>query len=211
MISLLRYGVIFSFFLCLTALSILVVKTFSFGKKGNFARPQGDWRRGVFYAMGQGLMPWEKESAAKHLPTYTAGILYHTAIFLTLFYLASLIISFGLAMPLITLFRILVFAGLLCGIGLFLKRIIYRNLRKISCQDDFISNLIVDVFLAIALSNTFFPDIKPYFFLVAILLFIYIPLGKIRHCFFFFYVRILFGVFYGRRGVLPRGNMKSEI
>ncbi|MFB0564558.1 MAG: hypothetical protein ACETWK_02630 [Candidatus Aminicenantaceae bacterium] len=162
------------------------------------------------YAFGKGLMPWEKESARKHLPTYLAGVLYHASFFSALFYLFSLIIPFQLTVLVISLFRFLTIIGLLCGLGLLLKRTVHRYLRKISCPDDFASNLIVDVFLAFALANTFFSSIKPFFYLTAILLFIYIPLGKIRHCFFFFYVRILFGVFYGRRGVLPRDNIKSE-
>jgi len=43
-------------------------------------------------------------------------------------------------------------------------------------------------------------------------MFLYIPVGKIRHCFFFFYSRILFGLFYGRRGVLPqnKGDLGAE-
>jgi hypothetical protein len=102
------------------------------------------------------------------------------------------------------LFCIFISLGFFSGVSLLAKRILLAFLRKISCADDFVANLVVDVFLALALLNTFFPELKTYFYAMSIVLFLYIPAGKIRHCVFFFYTRILFGLFYGRRGVLPR-------
>jgi hypothetical protein len=32
---------------------------------------------------------------------------------------------------------------------------------------------------------------------------VYIPLGKIRHCLYFFFSRTFFGKFFGRRAVFP--------
>jgi len=210
MLSLFKYGVILSFFFSLVFLSISVLKTFSFGKKTYNAQPRGDWKKGVLYAFGKGLMPWEKESAKKHLPTYVAGIFYHGGIFTSFFYLLSLIFPFRLNTLIIFLVRLLISLGFLGGLGLFLKRIFHVPLRKISCPDDFASNLIVNIFLAFALICTFTWTLIPFFYLIAILMFFYIPLGKIRHCFFFFYIRILFGLFYGRRGVLPKNNITLE-
>ena len=40
---------------------------------------------------------------------------------------------------------------------------------------------------------------------VSIALAVYVPLGKIRHCLFFFPTRYFFGSYFGRRGVLPPG------
>jgi len=203
MLFFLKWGVILSFLFSLASLIILVLKTFSFGKKPFYAESRGEGKKGIFYAFANGMMPWEKESAGKHLPTYVSGILYHGGIFSAFLYLLSLIIPFRFSSPVLLFFRIIIGLGFLCGLGLFLKRNLYAPLRKISCPDDFASNLIVDLFLAFAFFSAFFPGLMPFFYLIAILMFFYIPLGKIRHCVFFFYIRILFGLFYGRRGVLP--------
>jgi hypothetical protein len=37
----------------------------------------------------------------------------------------------------------------------------------------------------------------------AIVLLLYVPLGKIRHCLFFFATRYHTGIYFGRRGTLP--------
>ena len=203
MLSLLRSGVIFSFLFSVISLSILVLKTFSFGKKPLYAEPRGDGKKGVFYAFGRGMLPWEKESAGKHLPTYAAGILYHTGIFAALFYLLSFIISLELSKPFISLLRFFFTLGFLSGLALLFKRIFLSTMRKISCPDDFAANTIVDFFLISAFVHTYSVSATPLFFLLAIMMFLYIPFGKIRHCFFFFYARILFGLFYGRRDILP--------
>ena len=203
MLSLLKFGVIFSFLFSIISLSILVLKTFSFGKKPFYAEPRGDAKKGVLYAFGRGMLPWEKENSSKHLPTYVSGILYHAGIFAALFYLLSLIFSLELSNLFIYLLRFLFFLGYLGGFTLLFKRIFLPIMRKISCPDDFAANTIVDLFLIFAFVHTYSVKATPLFFLLAMVMFLYIPVGKIRHCIFFFYARILFGLFYGRRGVLP--------
>ncbi len=203
MLSLLRFGVISSFLFAIISLSILALKTFSFGKKTLYAKPRGDAKKGVLYAFGRGMLPWEKESSSKHLITYFAGMLYHAGIFAALFYLISLIFPLELSKLFISFLRFLFFLGFLGGFTLLFKRIFLPTMRKISCPDDFAANTLVDLFLIFAFVHTYLVRATPLFFLVAIVMFLYIPVGKIRHCVFFFYARILFGLFYGRRGVLP--------
>ncbi len=79
--NVLKSSVLLSFLFSITALIFQVLKTFSFGKRPLRSRPQGSREKGIVYAFGRGMMPWEKESAAKHLPTYLAGMLYHAGIF----------------------------------------------------------------------------------------------------------------------------------
>ncbi len=150
------------------------------------------------------MMPWEKESAKKHLATYLAGFFYHSGVFSGMFYLLSLVVSFGWPAFLLQFLRILVAVGILCGVGLLVKRLTIGYMRAISCTDDYVSNALVNIFLVLVLLDSFLSNLRPILFLVTIILFLYIPLGKIRHCFFFFYSRILFGQFYGRRGVLSQ-------
>lgn len=211
MLTFLRYGVIISFFICAISLCILVLKTLLFGKKPLYSEPQGLENKGILYAFGKGMMPWEKESAARHLPTYIAGILYHSGIFAGLFYILLLVIPFCPGLFLINAMRILMLCGIACGVALFLKRIFKTTLKNISCPDDFASNILVDLFLFFALIDTFISSVRSVLLFATILMLLYIPVGKIRHCFFFFYSRILFGLFYGRRGILPQKQRQFKV
>jgi hypothetical protein len=204
MLEILRYGVILSSFISIAVLCRLVFKTYHFNKKKLHSVPQGDGLKGIIYALGMGLAPWEKESAGKHLPVYLAGICYHIGIFAALFYLFSLLIPFRVGSFFLMLLRIFILAGSLSGIGLFVRRSLKPYIRKISCPDDFASNLLVDVFLLLTLVVSYETRLDAILYTVAIILILYIPLGKIRHCVFFFYSRVLFGLFFGRRGVLPQ-------
>jgi hypothetical protein len=40
-------------------------------------------------------------------------------------------------------------------------------------------------------------------YLIGAITFVYVPLGKIRHCLYFFFSRTFFGKFFGRRAVFP--------
>ncbi|MGB2696422.1 MAG: hypothetical protein WBD28_01025, partial [Candidatus Zixiibacteriota bacterium] len=72
-----------------------------------------------------------------------------------------------------------------------------------------LANILVDLLLLSALAATFAKTLFVPFAVIAIIIFVYIPFGKIRHCVFFFYSRILFGDFFGRRGVIPHPSRKS--
>jgi hypothetical protein len=202
-IAVLKYAAVISFFISIVSLFLLVKKTFTFGKRPLYAAPAGDTKKGIIYAFGKGMTPWEKESAMKHLPSYIGGILYHVGVFAAILYLAIVIAAVDLPRVALLIARSLFQVGLLSGIGLLAKRILSPKMKELSCPDDFAANIIVDIFLLAAMAHTFYTPIAPLLFAAAVLMFLYMPLGKIRHCVFFFYVRILFGIFYGRRNVFP--------
>lgn len=203
LIPALKYGVIISFFISVISLSILVLRTFSFGKRPLYAEPKGEVKKGIVYAFGKGMMPWEKESAGKHLSSYIGGIFYHLGVFVSFFSLGVTLVSVDLPALVLLFMRIVLAAGVISGAALLLKRIFSPQMRALSCPDDFAANIIVNIFILTALLHTFYAGITHFFFLAAVVMFLYMPLGKIRHCFFFFYTRILFGMFYGRRDILP--------
>jgi len=195
---------------CLAALVFQAVRAYRFGAHDVHSAPAGAPLKGIAYAFGPGMMPWGKESAARHLPTYLTGIGYHLSVFLFLAYLATVI--FGIIppeswrVPLTAVFA----AGAVGGTGLLVKRAVKPVLRSISCPDDFASNALVDLLLVTAAASLWIPAADAALLGTAAVLFLYIPLGKIRHCFFFFYSRILFGIFFGRRGVLPPRPRESQ-
>jgi hypothetical protein len=134
--------------------------------------------------------------------TFVAGILYHGAVFTAFLYLFWIVFLPSAERPL-PAFRAVLAMGTAVGLGLLVKRAVKPHLRRLSCPDDFFANLFIDLFLGAALLHTFVPAAEPLLFGGAVLLFLYIPLGKIRHCFFFFFTRVAFGAHFGRRGALP--------
>jgi hypothetical protein len=203
MIAISGYLVVAGALYCLSALLFMAKRTFAYGRRRFYSAPQGSTYKGVFYAFVPGMMPWEKESAGKHLPTYFAGIVYHAGIFASFFILAMHI--GGIAFPSWFLFLLCpgLAAGAVAGLALLLKRLFTRKLAKISCADDYLSNALVDIFLVLSLLSTYSARFLLPGYIAAIMMFVYIPAGKIRHCFFFFYARFLLGVFFGRRDTFP--------
>lgn len=200
---LLKAAVIAAFFYAVVALALLTAKTRSFGTRPVYARPEGSARRGVVYAFFEGMLPWEKESVGAHLPTFIAGLLYHAGVFAAVLFLLLLVLRVQPGLVVSQVLRYFTFVGFISGIGLLVKRMTSGKMRVISVPDDFIANALVDLFLALAFVTTIASFFAPAFLIVALVLFLYMPLGKIRHCVFFFYTRIVFGAFFGRRGVLP--------
>ncbi len=206
MVMWLKYGVLLSIVYCTVLLVYLIVKTFSLGTHRAKAQPSGSWKKGVWFAFSRGMMPWEKESTQKHVLTYGAGIIYHLGIFASLVYLFFDLLSLDTFSTVNTLLIFLLIPSLMSGIGLLIKRITLKYMRSISIPDDFLSNILVDVFLLATLLCAFKLPLKVFWYSAAIILFLYLPLGKIRHCVFFFYSRLLFGAFFGRRGVYPKNK-----
>lgn len=203
-IPLLKILVIISFLFSLSALSYLVFRTFFFGRKVFYSTARGESVKGIVYSFGKGMLPWEKESASKNLPVYFSGIFYHSAIFLSFLYLFLIIFNFDIPQTLKTILNIIFILGFLSGTVLLLRRILADYLRKISIPDDFVANILVDLFLLLAILSIFNPFFIHHLYIYSIILFLYIPSGKIRHCFFFFYSKIISGIFFGWRGVFEK-------
>jgi hypothetical protein len=204
-----QWGVILSGLFSAGALSYLFLKRRSLGNKPYYSIPRGNALRGVAYAFGRGMMPQAKESTRLHIFSYLAGMTYHLGIFCGFGILFFRVFSLHAPAPGQNILRVAVGLGLLSGVGLLFKRILMPKLRRLSQPDDFGANIIVDIFLASALAASLDARAVPLLLGYSIFLFLYIPVGKIRHCVFFFYSRFLFGFFFGRRGVLPPGLDRS--
>jgi hypothetical protein len=202
-ISALHIGVGLAFVYVITALVLLVAKTYGFGQRPMYAKPVGSESKGIRYAFFQGMLPWEKESVIKHLPTFIAGLIYHAGIFLSLLYVIAIIQNVNLHPVIILGFRFIVFISIIGGIALFIKRLSKPEMKIISTPDDFFANALVDLFLISSLASSMTKTFEPILYILTIILLLYIPIGKIRHCVFFFYTRILFGKLFGQRGVFP--------
>ena len=220
----LRVGVVLSALFALVALIVLVVRTLSFGRKPFYSKEAGSRASGIAYLFGRAMLPWEKESARRHPLTYLAGVVYHAGIFAALVFLFCSVFRLIPPRAVLLILQVALAAGGACGASLLLKRVFSRTLRKLSCPDDYAANAIVTLFVivgavfawhsagwgsqssATVLRSELSPGllrVELLFYAVSILTFLYVPAGKIRHCFFFFYSRALLGVFFGRRAALP--------
>jgi hypothetical protein len=169
-----------------------------------FAPPRASAAAGVRYAFTTAFLPWAKESARQHLPSYAAGIVFHLGIFAGLARLAASLwpvvawpswAAGGLALVLT--------AALACGLGLLVKRHHDATLRAVSTPEDTGANLLADLFLAVGLVTALRPAWLAAFQFVGAALLLYAPLGKLRHMLFLLTSRRYWGVYFGRRGIRP--------
>lgn len=173
------------------------------GKPKDYSQRSGDVSKAVQYSYTKAMSPAKKESAFLHLPTYTAGILYHIGTFLSLFVFILLISGIHPAGTLsYVLFGILIITGM-SGIGILIKRILLQKLRALSNPDDYISNLLVSALQLLTAFTLLEAGLSAYYFIVMSLFFLYLPLGKLKHTVYFFAARYHLGFFYGWRGSWP--------
>ena len=158
--------------------------------------------RGVAYALTRGLDPRKKDGARAHPTVLVAGMLFHAGI-------AGAAVSLIVGLigrspsPLFHLALIGVsVAGAAAGVVLLLRRLREPVLKAISIPDDYISNLLVVLVLIASATSLAVPGLTSAFQALTLLLILYAPFGKIRHCVLFFIARARFGVFIGTRGVL---------
>ncbi|GLH73334.1 hypothetical protein GETHLI_18360 [Geothrix limicola] len=197
----LTLGVLASATWAVAGLVLLRAEARAYGSRALHAAPAGDPAAGVRYAFTGAMSPGAKESVREHLPSYFAGLAYHGGIFTALGLLLLALCDVALPGRILMGARILLGLGVLGGLGLLLKRLLKPELRRLSHPDDVVSNLLATAFVALALTGP-----VTAWMLSAMLLLIYVPLGKIRHCLFFFVARRHLGAFFGRRGVFPPGG-----
>jgi hypothetical protein len=164
---------------------------------------KGSLSNGLKYAFTTGMMPWAKESTRIHMLAYLRGIGFHIGIFAAI---GALVFSpfWGYLSPLLswTLFWLLVIGAILGAAG-GVMRIVEHNLRGLSLPDDHLAVWLTTVFIAVVALAILNEAFMIPMYIVSGITFAYVPLGKIRHCLYFFFSRFFFGKFFGRRAVLP--------
>ena len=187
---------------CLGSLSYHLFRLIRLGKPRDFAKPAGSESEGIRYSFTSGMNPARKESAYLHLPTYSAGLLYHAGTFISL---ALLVLSLVGLFPEGTLAWIAgIFLGAtgIAGIFILIKRMVVRKLRILSNPDDYLSNVLVTLFQIFTIVRLAGGESwAPAYHIISALLLLYLPLGKLKHLVYFFAARYQLGIFYGRRGV----------
>jgi hypothetical protein len=194
------------------ALAALVFSLGAFGRRWTEIRrlpfpkdrsiPKDSALHGILYAFTLGMAPWAKESTRRHWVAYLRGIAFHVGIFAGL---AALLASpwFTLIDPIIrTLFAIVTGFGAVLGAAGGIMRLVENNLKAISTPDDHLSVWLVSLFLAMMTAALMATGFVPAMWVVAAAMLVYAPLGKIRHCIYFYFGRLFYGLHIGRRGVV---------
>lgn len=164
--------------------------------------PKGPASRGIFYAFTMGMAPWAKESTRIHWLAYLRGIAFHIGTFAGL---AVLLASPWLEqVPLLlrALFALVTAQGALMGVAGGIMRLAERNLRAISTPDDHVAVWLVALYLAVSTIALIAPPLTPIMWLVSAVMLVYAPLGKIKHCIYFYFGRLFYGLHIGRRGIV---------
>ncbi len=169
------------------------------------APARGDATRGVASSFAWPFLPWTMESTRQHWVRWLAFGLYHIGILIAI--LASFTIPFFpqvMIWPVRVVMVVLIALALVAGLLKLAWRFSRPEIRYVSTPDDFFSLVVLQIWflLAIPALLVYSPGwLIPYFVLTALLL-VYVPLSKISHYIYWFFARFIFGVRYGRRGII---------
>ncbi|MBN1338204.1 MAG: hypothetical protein JXA03_02710 [Bacteroidales bacterium] len=189
--------------ICVISLGVHVYRLVKAGNPVDYSQKRGNTGAAIRYSMTRAMSPARKESAYLHLPTYTAGIIYHLGTFIAI---PVFVLSvFNVPIPLsfaVPVSWFLVISGV-CGAAIFVKRGVKKDLRYLSNPDDFISNFLVSAVHFTTALYLYSQGYDALYFISVSVLLLYMPLGKLRHAVYFFAARYHLGFFYGWRGVWP--------
>lgn len=85
-------------------------------------------------------------------------------------------------------------------------RILEHNLRALSIPDDHFAVWLVTIWLSVSAMSIWDHNLLAVYYVISAITLAYIPVGKIRHCLYFFFSRTFFGKFFGRRAVFPHAD-----
>lgn len=185
------------------ALAFAWLRARGFGRRVLLAPAAGDPAAGTRYAFTWAMLPQAKESVRMHLPSYAAGMFFHLGALTAFGLLVLELAGVGLPAAVVWPARIATLAGALGGLALLAKRALTPHLRGLSSPDDFVANLLTTSFAALAGAASLHPPLRTAWLVVTTVLLVYLPIGKIRHCVFFFSSRAHLGAFFGYRGTFP--------
>lgn len=192
-----------SLIICLGSCLYHLIHIIRLGKPVDYSHKTGNVTSAVKFSFTGAMSPAKKESAFLHLPTYTAGMIYHVGTFLSVF--LYFILLFGVPLPSDIRYILAGILGVtgLSGLAILIKRMLLPKLRSLSNADDYISNILATGFQLVLSVTLLFPSLMPSFFITAGILMLYLPVGKLRHAVYFFAARYHLGFFFGWRNVWP--------
>lgn len=173
------------------------------------APAKGNPGSGVASSYAATVVPWMMSSSTQHWMRWLEFGLYHIGAGLAI--LSTFTLPFTpqlMTQPVRIVFAIFIALAVIVGAIRLRRRFSDQTLRVISTPDDYFSLAAVEVFFFLTVM-TLVTDATgwrmAYFIVTAAFLF-YVPFSKISHYVYWFFARVLMGVRYGRRGVIPRAG-----
>jgi hypothetical protein len=173
------------------------------GGRREYSRPQGSPGRGLAYFMTIAMLPAHKESVRHHPVEFAVGMIFHLGLLCALAGIVMLVINPALGTVWCHGVWPVLVVALAAGLVLFVRRLASKYLRFMSSPDDYLAVLASCGLLAVTGLIALDRRVPLVALLYASLLFIYMPLGKLRHAAFFFAARADQGRRLGYRGVYP--------
>lgn len=197
---------------CICSLLVYFTRIVRLGKPKDLSEKSGDVNKGILYSNTVAMMPQNKESAYLHFPSYATGMLFHIGTFSCfLIWILSFFPFFNEWLQSGTCIHLIIPAILaitcISGYILLFKRIFSKSLKGWSNPDDYISNAVTSTFQLMTILYLVMPTcsaIVSLYYIICAILFVYLPLGKLRHVVFYFAARYHLGFFYGWRNVWPK-------
>jgi hypothetical protein len=173
------------------------------------APAKGSPAAGVGYSYAATVVPSLMSSGTQHLGRWLEFGLYHIGAGLAILSTFTLPFAPQIMVPAVRLvFAFFVALALVVGVIRLWRRITDPNLKAISTPDDYFSLAAVEVFFFLTVMTLVLgtPGWELAYYLVTAGFLFYVPFSKISHYVYWFFARVLMGVRYGRRGVLPRAG-----
>ncbi|UCD74881.1 MAG: hypothetical protein JSV91_13975 [Phycisphaerales bacterium] len=184
------------------SLLVQVVAAWGGGRK-DYSRPAGSPIRATLYNFTVAMTPAHKESIRLHPMKFAAGVVMHSGALIALLGAMLLLVWPAAGLEIMSLLRPLAAIALLAGLYLLVRRFTDANLKVVSAADDYLAILATCGLLLLACVYRIDADNQTVFLIYTGGLFIYLPLGKLRHAVFFFVARGDYGRRLGYRGVYP--------
>lgn len=196
---------------CICSLLVHFIRIIELGQPNDRSEKSGDTTKGIIYANTKAMMPMNKESAYLHLPSYATGMLFHIGTFCGfLVWLLSFFPFFRQWIIGASWGNLLIAAifgvTCICGYLLLIKRAGSKGLASFSNPDDYLSNAFTSTFQLMTALFLCLPGSKAMvaiYYIMSAILFLYLPMGKLRHVVYYFAARYHLGFFYGWRNVWP--------
>lgn len=169
----------------------------------DFAQRAGSPARGVLYAFTGAMTPAHKESIRLYPLEFALGLILHVPVFIGMAATLVMIADPERGAALVAATRVATLVGLAAGVCLLIRRLQRADLRHISTPDDYAAIVATSGLLLSAGLLPMTTAGRAALLTYAALLFMYVPLGKLRHIVFFFLARAEYGRRLGYRGVYP--------
>lgn len=173
------------------------------GGRRDYSQRVGDPLRGILYSFTAAMLPTHKETVRLHPGKFAIGMLMHIGVFVSLLALLGSLVAPEMGSRAFHLIRPLNGLALIAALYLLIRRASSETMRAMSSPEDYLAILATAGFLLLSLLWSAHEFVPRAGWLYMTLLFVYLPLGKLRHAVFFFAARGDYGRRLGYRGVYP--------